>query len=48
MNNINDMRLNQEIFKDMIGHKFIKYRCDPFIFTDTVTAVVDLYIDDKV
>ncbi len=48
MNNINDMRLNKETFKDMIGHKFIKYRCDPFTFTNTVTAVVGIYIDNKV
>lgn len=48
MNNINDMRLNESIFKDMIGHKFIKYRCDPFLFTNTVTGVVGLYIGDNV
>lgn len=43
-----DMRLNKQLFKNMIGHKFIKYRCDPFTYTNTVTAIVGIYIDDKI
>lgn len=48
MSNTNDMRLNVNIFKNMIGRKFIKYRCDPFVYTNTVTAIIGLYIDKKI
>ena len=43
-----DLRLNENQFKNMIGHKFIKYRCDPFIFTNTVTAIIGIYIDNTI
>lgn len=43
-----DNRLDKEIFKSFIGKKFIKYRCDPFLFTDSVTGIVGLYIGNSV
>ena len=45
---IRDLRLDEEIFKRMISQKFIKYKCDPFVFTNTVTGIVELYIGEKV
>ena len=45
---IRDLRLDEEIFKKMIGKQFNKYRCDPFVFTNTVTGIVELYIGEKV
>ena len=43
-----DLRLDEEIFKKMIGKQFNKYRCDPYVFTNTVTGIVGLYIGEKV
>lgn len=43
-----DLRLDEEIFKKMIGKQFYKYKCDPFVFTNTVTGIVGLYIGEKV
>lgn len=45
---IRNLRLDEEIFKRMISQKFIKYKCDPFVFTNTVTGIVELYIGEKV
>lgn len=45
---IRNLRLDEEIFKRMISQKFIKYKCDPFVFTNTVTDFVGLYIGEKV
>ena len=45
---IRDLRLDEEIFKKMIGKQFNKYKCDPFVFTNTVTGIVGLYIGKKV
>ena len=45
---IRDLRLDDEIFKKMIGKQFNKYRCDPYVFTNTVTGIVGLYIGEKV
>ena len=45
---IRDLRLDEEIFKNMIGKQFNKYKCDPFVFTNTVTGIVGLYIGEKV
>lgn len=45
---IRDLRLDEEIFKKMIGKQFYKYKCDPFVFTNTVTGIVGLYIGEKV
>lgn len=48
MNSVKDLRLNEDIFKRMIGKQFYKYKCDPFVFTNTVTGIVGLYIGEKV
>ena len=45
---IRDLRLDEKIFKKMIGKQFNKYRCDPYVFTNTVTGIVGLYIGEKV
>ena len=45
---IRDLRLDEEIFKKMIGKQFNKYRCDPYVFTNTVTGIVGLYIGETV
>lgn len=45
---IRNLRLDEEIFKRMISQKFIKYKCDPFVFTNTVTGIIELYIGEKV
>ena len=45
---IRDLRLDEEIFKKMIGKQFNKHKCDPFVFTNTVTGIVGLYIGKKV
>lgn len=45
---IRDLRLDEEIFKKTIGKQFNKYRCDPYVFTNTVTGIVGLYIGEKV
>ena len=43
MDSVKDLRLNEDIFKRMIGKQFYKYKCDPFVFTNTVTGIVGLY-----
>lgn len=48
MDSVKDLRLNEDIFKRMIGKQFYKYKCDPFVFTNTVTGIVGLYIGEKV
>lgn len=40
MNSTKDLRLNEDIFKRMIDKQFNKYKCDPFVFTNTVTGIV--------
>lgn len=45
---IRDLRLDEEIFKKMIGKQFNKYRCDPFVFTNSVTGIVGLYIGNQI
>lgn len=45
---IRDLRLDEDIFKRMIDKQFNKYKCDPSVFTNTVTGIVGLYIDEKV
>lgn len=48
MINKEDLRFNTYIFKSMIGKDFIKYKCDTFTYTNTVTGIVGLYIGEKV
>lgn len=45
---IQDLRLDKHIFKQMIGQEFIKYKCDPFVFTNSVTGIVGLYIGNQI
>lgn len=47
MNIIQDFRLNESYFNPLIGKCFIKYRCDPFEYTNSVTGIVGICIDDK-
>ena len=48
MTNMQDFRLDKTLFQFMIGKTFHKYKCDPFTYTNTVTGIVGIYIDDKV
>ena len=43
-----DMRFNIDTIKNLIGKCFIKYKCDEFKFTNSVTGTVGIYIDDLV
>ena len=43
-----DMRFDKSTIQDWIGKKFIRYKCDAFDFTNTVTQIVGLYIGDSV
>lgn len=43
-----DMRFDPDLVKGWIGKKFIKYKCDAFEFTNSVTQIVGLYIGDDV
>ena len=43
-----DVRLDSDKFKQMIGKTFIKYKCDPFVFTNSVTGIVGLYIGNQI
>lgn len=43
-----DMRFDQNILKKWIGKNFVKYKCDPFVYTNSVTAVVGIFIDKEV
>ncbi|MCR5836925.1 MAG: hypothetical protein K6G88_10510 [Lachnospiraceae bacterium] len=43
-----DMRFDQSLIKRWIGKKFNKYKCDAFEFTNSVTQIVGLYIEDEV
>lgn len=43
-----DMRFDENIFRNLIGQIFRKYRCDPFANTPSITQIVGLYIGDDV
>ncbi len=43
-----DMRFNTDLIRSWIGKKFNKYKCDAFEFTNSVTQIVGLYIEDEV
>lgn len=47
MTKIQDFRLSESHFKLFIGKCFRKYRCDSFDYTNSVTGVVGIYINDK-
>ena len=42
-----DFRLSESHFKLLIGKSFKKYRCDSLEYTNSVTGVVGIYIDNK-
>ena len=43
-----DMRFDSALIQSWIGKKFVKYKCDAFEFTNSVTQIVGLYIGDAV
>lgn len=43
-----DMRFDVNIFKPLIGRTFEKYRCDQFMYTNSVTQIVGIYIGNQV
>ena len=43
-----DMRFDQNTLKKWIGKNFVKYKCDPFAYTNSVTAIAGIFIDDEV
>lgn len=43
-----DMRFDQNTLKKLIGKNFVKYKCDPFVYTNSVTAIVGFFIDNDV
>lgn len=42
------MRFDMSVMKNLIGKRFQCYKCDAFDFTNSVTQIVGLYIDDKI
>lgn len=42
------MRFNQDTIRSLIGKTLVKYRCDRFVFTNSVTQRVGFFIDDTV
>lgn len=45
---IMDMRFDKKLFKGLIGQVFHKYKCDPFVYTPSVTQIVGVYIGNQV
>lgn len=43
-----DFRINTQLLSKFVGQEFVKYKCDEFIFTNSVSQFVELYIGDKV
>lgn len=43
-----DMRFNPNIFEQMIGKTFYKYRSDEFVFNNSVTGTAGIFVDEKV
>ncbi len=43
-----DMRFNADMIQEWVGEKFVKYKCDPFNITNSVTQIVGLYIGDDI
>ena len=41
-----DMRFDENIIKSWVSSTFKQYKCDAFDFTNSVTQIVDLFIDD--
>ena len=36
------------VFKGMIGKRFDKFKCDPFVYSPMVYGIVGIYVDDEV
>lgn len=43
-----DMRFDYNVFKQMIGKTFNKYRSDEFVFNNSVTGTVGIFVDENV
>ena len=43
-----DLRFNINLIKKLIGKQFSQYKCDAFDFTNSVTQIVGIYIEDRV
>lgn len=43
-----DMRFEENTLKKWIGKSFVKYKCDPFAYTNSVTAIVGIFIDNEI
>ncbi len=43
-----DMRFDSNIFKQMIGQTLKKYRSDEFVFNNSVTGIIGIFVDEKV
>ena len=43
-----DMRFDIKCLTELLGQEFLKYRCDRFDYTNSVTGNVGLFIGDKV
>lgn len=43
-----DMRFEADMMQEWVGKKFVKYKCDPFNITNSVTQIVGLYIGDEI
>jgi len=43
-----DIRFDKSLLENMIGKEFVKYRCDKFVFTNSITQIVGLYIGDEI
>ena len=43
-----DMRFDQELIKTFIGKNFKQYKCDPFVYTNSVSQICGIYIDDEI
>ena len=43
-----DMRFDSNIFKQMIGQTFKKYRSDEFVFNNSVTGIIGIFVDERV
>ena len=43
-----DMRFDMGIIRGWLGKVFVKYKCDAFDFTNSVTQIVGLYVGEEV
>ncbi len=43
-----DMRFDQELIKSLVGKNFKQYKCDPFVYTNSVSQICGIYIDDEI